>query len=345
MNKFSRLLLLLVSILAISCSNDDDANVPILPEGDYFNGVLILNEGSSAGGSVSFVSSDFQEVENSIFASANDGEGPGLYLQSIFFDGDRAFIISNGSNKISVVNRFTFELIETIDTDLRVPRYGTVLNGKAYVTNLDAFDTDQDDYVAVINLETLEVEETVIVGATAEHIVNANGKIYIQNAAFGSGNRISVFDPLTNEVNDVIQIDEGLNSLKAFNNRIFALDADSVWIINTIDNSIETVIARPETLASVNNLRIDSGQLYYTSGTAAYTSSISDSELSSEPLFDYGSESAFGAFYGFEVYQGTILVGDAGDFASDGTVYVYSNSGELLTDFNVGIAPNSFYFQ
>lgn len=344
MNTFSKFLLVLCLGLIISCE-DDDANEPLLPEGDYFNGVIVLNEGGSAGGSISFASADFQEVETSIFASANDGEGPGLFLQSIFFEGDRAFIISNGSNKISVVNRFTFELLETIDTDLSVPRYGTVLNGKAYVTNLDAFDTDQDDYVAVINLETLEVEDTVTVGATAEHIVNANGNIYIQNAAFGNGNRISVLNPENNTIDDVIEVGEGLNSLLAFNNQVYALDSDGVKVINTTDSSIETQIQRPEGLASANNLRIDSGQLYYTSGTAAYTSSLSNSELSSDPLFDYGSESAFGAFYGFQVNQGVILIGDAGDFSSDGTVFVYSNSGELLSDFNVDIAPNNFYFQ
>lgn len=341
--KFISIIILALSI--ISCSSDDDALVPDIPEGDYFDGTLILNEGSSAGGSVSFLSSDLQNLTNSIFENENEGEQPGLYLQSIFFDDDRAFIISNGSNLISVVNRFTFELIGIINSGLSVPRYGTVLNGKAYVTNLDGFNSVEDDYVAVIDLETLEVEESVIVGAVAENIVNSNGQIYIQNAAFGSGNRVSRFDPATNSIIETLQVGDGLNSLEAFENKLYTLDSEGVKVINPGSFTIGREINRPEALASANNLRLDDGFIYYTSGTAAYASMISDSELSSEILFDYGSSSDFGAFYGFGVNDGRVYVGDAGDFASNGTVFVFSISGDLLADFSVGIAPNSFYFQ
>ncbi|MBZ9650809.1 YncE family protein [Psychroflexus montanilacus] len=350
MNKYSTLFLLFFSAFIISCSSDDDITEPVIPDGDFANGTLILNEGGFSGGSsVSFISNDLSEVENSIFENTNPGQSVGLFPQSIFFDGDRAFIISNGSNIISVVNRFTFELIETIDGDLDVPRYGTVLNGKVYVTNQAAFDSDQDDFIAVIDLETLQVQETFLVGAVANHIVNSNGIIFIQNPSlFGSENpvsSISVFDPSSNNIDEVIQVGDDLNSLKAFNNNVYALDDDGLKIINTVDFSIETVINKPSNLTSLNNLRIESGQMYYTSGNAVYSSSISSGELSSEPIFDYGSELANGALYGFDVHEGQFYLADAGDFASDGTVFIYSSSGDLLADFTVGLNPNGFYFQ
>ncbi|GAA0758098.1 YncE family protein [Psychroflexus lacisalsi] len=350
MKQYSNLFLLLLSILILSCNSDDDNNEPFIPDGDYFDGTLILNEGGFSGSSsVSFISNDLSEVENSIFENTNADQNVGLFPQSIFFDGDRAFIISNGSNKISVVNRFTFELLETIDDDLNVPRYGTVLNGKVYVTNQAAFDSDQDDFVAVIDLETLQVEETVLVGAVANHIVNTNGNVYIQNPSlFGSENpvnSISVFNPSSNSIDDVIQVGDDLNSLKAFNNKIYALDDDGVKIINTANFSIETRINKPENLISLNNLRIESGQMYYTSGTAVYSSSLSSTELSSEVIFDYESEFANGTLYGFDIHDGQFYLADAADFASNGTVFIYSSSGDLLADFTVGLAPNSFYFQ
>ena len=131
MNKYSTVFLALFLLMTLSCSSDDDSPGQVIPDGDFANGTLILNEGTSAGGSVSFLSQDLQEIDNSIFEDVNAGEGLGLFLQSIFFDDDKAFIISNGSNIITVVNRYTFELIGTIDSDLSVPRYGTVHNGKA----------------------------------------------------------------------------------------------------------------------------------------------------------------------------------------------------------------------
>jgi hypothetical protein len=346
MNTYFKFLVIAISALVIiSCSSDDDNPQPVIPDGDYFNGVLILNEGGRAGGSVSFLGADQQEVVNDIFADANDGEGPGLFLQSIFFDDEKAYIISNGSNIISVVNRYTFELLGTVDSGLSVPRYGTVLNGKAYVTNLAEFNTDQDDYVAIVDLETLEIEETVIVGGAAEYIVSSSGEIYIQNASFGNGNTISKLNPMSNTITETLEVGEGLNSMRAYNQKLYTLDSEGVKQIDLATFTVETEINKPEALSSVSNLRIENDQLYYTSGTSAFTTSISSSELSSEAIFDYGSDSVFGSFYGFEVNEGQIYVGDAGGFTSNGSLFIYSSEGQFVKEFSVGLAPNSFYFQ
>lgn len=345
MNTYSKLFLLVMSVFIISCS-DDDNNSPVVPDGDFFEGTLVLNEGGFSGGSsVSFIPNDLSEVNNSIFEDVNAGEGVGTIAQSIFFEDDKAYIIANQSNFISVVNRFTFELIDVIDSGLNKPRYGTVLNGKAYVTNQADFSTDQDDFIAVIDLETLEVEQSITTGLVVEHIVEFGNQIFIQNAAYGSGNQISKFDPSTNSVTETIEVDTKLNSMEIYNSKLYALDSGGVKVIDPSTFSIETEIDKPESVESFNNLRLENDQMYYTLGTAAYASPVSASTLSSDVLFDYGSNSEFGSFYGFDVDQDRIYVGDAGDFASNGTVLVYSTSGELLTEKTVGIAPNNFYFQ
>ena len=52
MNRFHKFLATTIALVFFaSCSNDDDSALP-LPLGDYQNGVLILNEGNSSGGSV-----------------------------------------------------------------------------------------------------------------------------------------------------------------------------------------------------------------------------------------------------------------------------------------------------
>lgn len=350
MNTYFKFLVIAISALVIiSCSSDDDNPQPVIPDGDYFNGVLILNEGGSAGGSVSFLGADQQEVVNDIFADANDGERPGLFLQSIFFDDDKAYIIAGGSNLISVVNRYTFELIGKIDLDLQNPRYGVAFNGKAYVTNSGEFESDpndpKDDFVAVIDLETLNVDVTILVGLIAERIVESNGQIFIQNASFGNGNTISKLNPMSNTITETLEVGEGLNSMRAYNQKLYTLDSEGVKQIDLATFTVETEIHKPEALSSLSNLRIENDQLYYTSGTAAFTMSISSTELSSEAIFDYGSQSVFGSFYGFEVNEGQVYVGDAADFASNGSVFIYSLEGQLVKEFSVGLAPNSFYFQ
>lgn len=346
MHTYSKIIvfLCLTSILT-SCINDDSA-APLFPEGDFYDGTLVLNEGGfSGGGSISFIPNDLTEVKHSIFEDANAGEQIGVFPQSIFFDGDRAFIISNQSNLISIVNRFTFELIDVIDSGLNKPRYGVVLNGKAYVTNQADFATVDDDYVAVIDLETLEVEETVNTGLVAEHIVEVGGMLFVQNAAFDEGNQISKFDPSTNSVSETLEVDVKLNSLHAYNNKLYTLDSVGVKVIDPTSFTVETQIDKPASADGFSNLRIYNDVMYYTQGASVFYSPLLATELSEDVVFDYGSASAFGSFYGFEIHNDQIFVADAGDFASDGTVFIYSLSGREIANFEVGLSPNGFYFQ
>ena len=95
-----QIILFAAALAFISCSEDNSGDAPL---GSYDNGILVLNEGGA--GSVSYISNDLGTVRQDIFTAVNEGQDIGQYTQSIFFDGARAFIISNGSNKITVVNR------------------------------------------------------------------------------------------------------------------------------------------------------------------------------------------------------------------------------------------------
>src|SRR5690606_28732630 len=134
-NKFLQISVLLSLFLA-SCSSDDNSGSSHL-SGDFDEGVFIVNEGgtSLSTASIGFLSENGQ-LEHDIFRAVNpSADEMGTYLQSMFFDDTRAFIISGGSNIITVVNRYTFEYITTISTGLNNPRYGVTENGKAYVVN------------------------------------------------------------------------------------------------------------------------------------------------------------------------------------------------------------------
>ncbi|ARN77111.1 cell surface protein [Nonlabens spongiae] len=342
MTKFYKLLLSAFAIsILIACNGDDDVQAP---RGAYENGTIILNEGGSAGGSVSFLTEDRTELAADIFANVNDLPGAGLFLQSIFFDDDRAFIISNGSNVINVVDRFTFELLGTIDSQLSVPRYGVIYDGMAYVTNQADFSTDQDDYLAIIDLNTYTIEETIVIGGTGERMVIANDAIILQNASYGFGNELRKFDPATRTFSAPLSVDAGLNSIQLLNNQVYALDSEGVKVIDPVNFTITRSLSAGS--LSPSNLRVANNQLYYTSGSAAYSVSSTSTALSTTPIFDYGSSSLYGTFYGFDVNEDLIYVADAGDFTSEGSIFIYNTNGELIYDGVSGdIAPNSFYFQ
>ena len=353
MKRISKLLTMAIisGLFLNSCSSDDDIVDPVEPqpeEGAYTDGFFVLNEGNSGGGSVTFINNDLENVEQEIYKAANAGDDLGQYMQSIFFEDDLAFIISNGSNLITVVDRHTFELVGKVDSGLNVPRYGTVENGKAYVTNLAGFEnadaTEFDDYVAVIDLETLQVEETIALNAPAEYIVEEAGNIYVQNAVFGAGNTVSVIDAGSNEIVNIIETEETLNSIEIENGALYALSASKLEKIDLISGAVLDEIEINTDAGSAANLVVEDGIIYYTIGNSVFMMEENAEVAPEDALFSYTSNSDFGIMYGFEVEDDRIYIADGGDFSSNSFVEIYSLSGELLENIEVGVAPNGFYF-
>ncbi len=331
------------SFLFVSCSDDDDS-ISDIPLGIYDKGVLIVNEGNSASGTISFVSFDLLNVRQDIFGTENPGQGIGGYVQSVFFDDDRAFIISNGSNIITVVNRYTFEFIGKIDTGLNVPRYGVVENGKAYVTNLADFVDLTDDFVSVINLSTLTVESSIAINAIAERIVEENGKLYVANGSYGVGSSITVINAASGTVESTIDVGISPNSLEEEEGFLYVLCGnytdDSKLVKINLDTNQKVSEITMTGLVSAQNLNIENSKIYFTVNSDVFTENLSSTTISSTPLFT----STATTLYGFGVEDGKIFVGDAKDYASDGEVFIYNNSGVLQKQFSVGLNPNGFYF-
>lgn len=341
--KNTRLFLLgmLGAFLLNSCSQEDETINEPLPQGDYIDGVFVLNEGGT--GTVTYISNDLQTVEQEVYAAVNEGDDVGQFAQSMFFTEDLAFIISGGSNLITVVDRYTFELMGKIDSGLAAPRYGVAVDGKAYVTNQAAWDTNEDDYVAVIDIESLTVEETVIVNSVAEDIIEGNGFLYVQNAAYGAGNQISIFNPSNHTIEGTITTADGLNSIDVENNTLYALSSGKLESFDlSTHNSISEITS--ENLAGAQNLDVENGTVYYTIDNGVYSMEAGATEAASGPFIEYTSDSAWGVMYGFEVEEGRVYIGDGGDFSSNSFVEVYSTTGEFFEKIQVGIAPNGFYF-
>ncbi|WP_283641010.1 YncE family protein [Mesonia mobilis] len=341
------------SILLSACSDDDDFTGEIdEPLGTYDNGILVLNEGSQTAGTVTYVSQDLQTSEQAIYQFVNEGDDLGNYVQSIFFNDDLAYIISNGSNLITVVNRYTFELVGKVDSGLNIPYYGVVYNGKAYVTNLADFSTGDDDYLAVIDLETLQVEETVIIGNYADTLIEEDGLIYIENSNYSIDNGgISIFNPTTNTVENTIEtyaeseeVTSTLNSIEIEDDFIYALSADRLEKFNLNTLTLESTILLSYEGGSAANLDIEDDQIYFTVGTSVYRMGINAEEAPEEAVLTYNSNSAYGVMYGFEVEDNRIYIADGGDFGSDSFVEVYDLQGNLLNNITVGVGPNGFYF-
>ncbi len=341
--KFSKLLLIALSIsLFVSCSSDDDD----APKGAYDNGFFILNEGSSSVGSVSFSSNDFSLFTKDAYKAENGSDLIGGYLQNIFFDGDKAYIIAGGSNVINVVNRYTFKLIAKIDSGLATPRYGVVKDGKAYVTNANTYSYinpatgDTDDFIAVIDLATNKVESKIELNATANRLVLEDGKLYITEP--NSSSKLLIVNIATKTV-ETVEVGYNADCIEEENGTLYILrapytGAGEIVKVKISDKSVSK-IAFPESLAGTGFMDIEDNKIYYTAGTSVYAMGINATTPSTTALV----ATAASYIYGFSVKDNRIYVADA-KFDGDSKAFIYSLSGTLQKELVTGAGSNGFYF-
>lgn len=321
----------------------------------YENGIFVVHEGSFFGGnaSVSFVTDDLSSVSNSIFSEVNDAP-LGDTAQSITFLDDKAFIVINNSQKIEVVNRYTFESIATIGgpskDDFLNPRYMAIANGKGYVTNWADGTNSDDDFIAVLNLESYTVESTIPVSEGPEWIVSTDNTIYVAHqGGFNQNNIISVIDATSNTVETTITVADRPNSMHLVEENLFVLSGGNpAWtgnetsgqldIINTLDNTVTSTLTF-ETTMHPNYLSVDGDKLYYLLDGAVYTLTTSATQLPTTPEFTGVS------FYDMTVHNGKLYGVDAKDFASNGSLEVYDlSTNTLQASLEVNIVPAAVYF-
>lgn len=348
MKKLNRIFLTVFAsaLFLVSCSDDDSFSEVSL--GIYDNGTFVLNEGNTTAstGSVSFISNS-GAVEQDVYKNVNPtGVSLGTFLQSMFFDDTNAYIISGSANKITVVDRYSFKFVATIDTDFANPRYGAVSNGKAFVTNSGAqWNSGEDDFLTVIDLEDFTTSKLDI-NTYTEKITEESGKIYVGNGYSEFGTSVTVLNPATNTIEKIVELGFSPNSFEEENGILYVLGSEKFGKINLSNNTLSgtpiTISTSPTALAK--NLVVEGDKIYYTVNSSVYSINLNATAAPTAPLFSYVSNSQFGAMYGFQVNGDKIYIADAGNFSSPSKIFIYSLSGALLNTINVGIGPNGFYF-
>ena len=347
------------SLFFVSCSNDDDVT-PEVPLGNYDNGVLVLNQGGFEHGdaSVSYISSDFSTQQNDIFSIVNPTITLGDTGQDIGLNNDLAYIVLNVSNKIQIVNRYTMANVASITTGLNNPRFIAFANGKGFVTNWGDGKNPNDDYVAVIDLNSNVIISTIPVLEGPERIIENGGKLYIaQTGGYGYGTKITVIDVATNKVTATIAVGDVPDSMQIENGNLWVAcagnpsyvktpllqSAGSLVKVSLATNQVLNTYAYTDVTKSVSNLELVGNDAYYTSGSGIYKFALSGTALPETQLFSTLEQDVYGV-YSFAINNNNVYVGDAGNYSNNGKVYVYSMTGTLNKTFSVGVVPAGFYF-
>ncbi|PID69635.1 MAG: hypothetical protein CR989_00660 [Flavobacteriales bacterium] len=335
--KFSTFLLLTLFTF-IACDNSDDDEP--LPKGDYEKGYFIANEGNfgSPNASVSFLSKDFNFSEASLFKKVNN-TALGDVLQDIAFDEDYAYLVLNNSNKIEVVNRYTFKSVATITENISLPRYALVENGKLYVSN------SKTQSIGVYDTSDFSFVSTIDIGSTVEQIEADNNYLYIQNAAFGTGNTITVVNLKDNSIVKTITTGDKLNSIDEENGILYALHGEGITKINTSTNESAGEIPFKEGLENASKIDVENNDIYFIGGSNIYKFNKDVTELTNTPLVDTKIEDkSWFIGYGFSVINDKMFYTDVNGFTENSEVLIYDTDGKLIkTVSSEGIGANSVF--
>ncbi len=336
--KFSKLFIFsfVLALLFVSCSDNDKD--PQKPKGDYDNGVLILNEGNfgTPNASVSFVNTEDFEVENKIFQGVNEAT-LGDVAQSIGFYQDYAFIVLNNSNKVEVVNRYTFESIATLTENISLPRYVAFEAGKAYVTNSGT------NAIAVYDANTLVFKSTIDLGKTVNQVIAEDSYIYVQNASYGSGKEITVIDASTDQVVKTIDLGEDYNEMTEGDDMIYATANTGLIKVDLNTNEVAGTITYGDGVAKGGKIDVEDGMIYFVSGKFIYEVMSGATEVNNPPLIEVSTDATWDAGYGFGVEDGLIFYAIVNGFTAPSTVYIYNDSGEKIKEITAGMGTNAFY--
>ncbi|MGV3540939.1 MAG: TonB-dependent receptor domain-containing protein [Rufibacter sp.] len=332
------------TFLISSCDGDEDTT----PKGAYEHGVFITNEGNfgTPTAEVSFLSPDAKTFIPELFDQVNN-RPLGDAAQSMTFVDDKAYIVLNASEKIEVVNAYTFASVGVIN-GLKIPRYMVALNAnKAYVTEYVGYSFSGytgTGRVSVLDLTKNTVTKTIDVGLLPEGLLLHNGKLYVANS---SGNTVSVINTTTDVVEKEITVGESPKHLVLdANNKIWVLrggwsDPGALVKIDPANNHALTTYPFAPGTSSAGYLTMNGSKntLYYTYNSQVYTMPISARPAPTTPLIN---RNAYGL--GVDPQSNTLYLG-IGGYTSNGWAIRYQPNGTRIDSFQVRILPNGFTFR
>lgn len=344
-------LVLLSGVLFFTSCNKEEV-LPEQPKGAYEKGILVSGEGSGANsGTISFISKDLSKSENKIFKKVNKAD-LGVYLQSLSFDNDRAYIVVDNQNKVTVVNRYTFEKLGSVTSDLVKPRFMTVSNGKGYITNWGDTGKNDDDFVAVVNLQTFKVEKTIPVALGPERIIAKGDKLFVSHkGGFGYNNKVSVIDTKLQKVIKEVVVNYIPDELfvNTDGNVVVLCEGKAAWTKDETQASISTINLSDYSVSKLDfptgvhpsQFVLEGNKMYYNIGKKVFETNVAVTSLPTTPLFEADTK----YFYGLGVKDKNVYVADGGDFKSNGKLLVYDlSTKKKVKDFSVSLGASKIYF-
>lgn len=384
MNTKFKLLVLAIPLVLFSCESDDaadpltierqveiekevivekevfvDREIEVEAETTFEDGFFVSAEGAfgSKNGSIAFVSNDLSTSTNFIYRRVNNDTPLAGLVQSVAFNEENAYVILNDVNTLVVTDKTTLVRKDIITSGLQNPRYMAIIGNKGYITNWGNGSNTEDDYIAILDLETNTIEATTIPLANGvEQIVASGNKLYVSHkGAFSTNNIISVVDIANSNLVETITVkdnpdeltflpdgtlvvlSEGHTFFNADFTEVERQTEGAISFINTTSNTVEKELIMP--VGNTANLLASEDQnLYYSSNGKVYTLNATADTLPTTGGIDTGF------IYGMGINENKLYTVNF-EFTSFSTLSVYDiETGVNTFSSAVGLGASKVYF-
>lgn len=330
------------------------------------HGFFILNQGNMGSNKATIDFGDFVTANylRNLYPSRNPSvvKELGDVGNDLKIYGNRLYAVINASHKVEVMD---LEARRIGQVDIPNCRYIGFKDSRGYVTSFVGGIGDADSphgAVYEIDLENLAVLRTVSVGYQPEQLLVVGDRIYVVNSGGYIGyenpelyeRTISVVDISTMAVVSTITLD-------AVNLQRIALDASGqMWVQaqgDYIAQQATLLVAKPpyDTFEDLElpcaNFSIHGSKLYtysnaYSGGTAYRVIDTATHAVTSQSIITDGTDKDIATPYLIAVnpYSGDILIGDAKNYVSSGSLSCYTPSGTLRWRVTTGDIPAALAF-
>ncbi len=348
--------LLLTSLLSTSCKKEPDDNDPIIADPPKSTAVYVLNQGSVSANNASVTMYDLQDkkVVADYFSAQNDrGLGDTGYDMMIY--GSKAYIITNISSQLEVVDAVTFKSIKQIPFFAAgIPSQPSALasfNGKVFISTYDG-------KVSVLDTTNFEILKEISIGLNPDAMLVSNNKLWVSNSggmnfpAYDS--TLTIIDPVA--LTETARITVGTNP--------YTLQADKygdIYVITRgnygdikmrlkiIDANTQTVKHTFEDFEAFNlAIRGDTAYVYHYDFIQAKSTimliNVKTEEVITSNFVTDGT--VIKTVYGIaaDPTSDDIYICDANNFEGQGKVYCFTPDGKLKFSFDAGINPVAVKF-
>lgn len=318
-------------------------------------GVFIVNEGNFQYGnaSLSFYSSEREEVENEVFLRANSMK-LGDQAQSMTIADGRGWIAVCNSHLVVAIDPSTFRETGRI-TIPGAPRYVHIVSPqKGYISLI------WDNRILVFNPSTYQLTGEILVpgmesvSGSTEQMVSIGDYLYCNCWSYQS--RLLKIDTRTDEVVAEVNVGVQPNSLVAdAQGNLWALTDGGYPGSPTGTGAPSIVCIDADNMRIISRLEFDGGyapseltidgsgsRLYWLAGDV-----MTMRANPRNPRPEIFIKQIQNLYYGVAVdpLLGEVYVADAIDYQQPGIVYRYTSEAELIDSFYVGVTPGAFCFR